>query len=108
MHDIDVFFGKCMSLIVDEMLKYICYLNGSDNIRLQKCNSHIEIDYTDSMTELRNTRQLKQRTVAWLGKTKTGQGNRQYNFHTLAKYNTTSNNILKFIQTGSHTIFHWF
>ena len=27
---------------------------------------------------------------------------------TLAKYNTTSNNRLKFIQTGSHTIFHWF
>ena len=27
---------------------------------------------------------------------------------TLAKYNTTSNNRLKFIQSRSHTIFHWF
>ena len=27
---------------------------------------------------------------------------------TLAKYNTTSNNRLKFIQTRSHTICHWF
>ena len=27
---------------------------------------------------------------------------------TLTKDNTTSNNNIKFIQTGSHTIFHWF
>ena len=74
MHDIDIFLDKCVS-IIDEILKCMCCINGSELVEgeqmsLQKCSSYVEIEDTESLHETIATRQVKQRTEPWFKRRK--------------------------------------
>ena len=68
-HDIGRFLEKTLSLI-EELLKCICYLNGTelvalDRMCLQKCKDYFEIA-KDPEAVIKSTREIQRRSDVWL------------------------------------------